>query len=83
MKLPETHYNKITKLPLAYGLGHPTANHPIADVRDPKDTTKVKTVLNCTVCHQPHASSARALLVKDQQPGLEFCRTCHKTMVGE
>ena len=82
VKLPETYYKKIIKLPLVSGLGHPTANHPVSNVRDPKDPSKI-TPLNCMVCHQPHASSARALLVKDQQPGLEFCRTCHKTMVGE
>ncbi len=83
VKLPDDYYKRIAKLPLAFGLGHPTANHPIGDVRDPTDVTKIKTVINCMICHQPHSSTQRALLIKDQQPGLDFCRTCHKTIVGE
>jgi predicted CXXCH cytochrome family protein len=82
VKLPENYFKATVKLPVAAGTGHPIANHPISDVRDLKDPAKTKS-LNCLVCHQPHASSARALLVKDQAPGLEFCRTCHTTMVGE
>jgi predicted CXXCH cytochrome family protein len=33
--------------------------------------------LNCMSCHQPHASAASGLLVKDQEANMAFCRTCH------
>ena len=37
VKLPENYFSKVPILPLKYGLGHPTENHPVADVRDPED----------------------------------------------
>lgn len=82
--LPEDYFakNKVTVLPIKYGKGHPTPNHPIEDVRDLNDLTKVKTQINCLTCHQPHASAGKALLTKDQNPNLQFCQSCHKGAIG-
>ena len=82
--LPEDYFtkNKVVMLPVKGGKGHPVPNHPIEDVRDLSDLTKVKTQINCMTCHQPHASGGKALLVKDQNPGLQFCQSCHKGAIG-
>jgi predicted CXXCH cytochrome family protein len=77
VKLPLDYFAKVVRLPLQGGLGHPVLGHPISDVRDPADDSKVKAKLDCLSCHQPHASSGRALLVTDQPPNLAFCRRCH------
>ena len=74
--------NKVTILPIKYGLGHPTPSHPVEDVRDLNDLTKVKTPVNCLICHDPHASNGKGMLVNDQNPGLDFCATCHKSGIG-
>jgi predicted CXXCH cytochrome family protein len=79
VKLPEDYFNKVVRLPLKYGLGHPVAGHPTSDVMDPKDINKVKTPINCLTCHQPHSSAQPDLLAKDQQNNMQFCSTCHKT----
>jgi len=83
IKLPEDYYqkNKVPILPLRYGLGHPVANHPVGDVMDPANITRVKTHMTCLSCHQPHASAQPDLLVKDQQNNMAFCDTCHKNRV--
>jgi len=80
VKLPEDYYqkNKVALLPLKYGRGHPVEGHPVQDVIDPTDITKVKTPMNCLTCHQPHSSAADGLLVKDQVNNMAFCDTCHK-----
>lgn len=85
VRLPENYFskNKVVRLPLNYGKGHPTPGHPVEDIRDINDLTKVKTPINCLTCHQPHAGNSRAMLAKDQKPGLEFCRSCHKGSIGE
>jgi predicted CXXCH cytochrome family protein len=85
VRLPEDYFrkNEVVQLRIKYGLGHPTENHPVTDVLDPADQNKVKTPFNCLTCHQPHAGGARAMLVKDQAPGLQFCRSCHKGLIGE
>ena len=75
VKLPENYFNKVPILPLKYGLGHPTENHPVSDVMNPK--TKALIAMNCLTCHQPHAGNERGMLVKDQANDLNFCRTCH------
>jgi predicted CXXCH cytochrome family protein len=75
VKLPENYFNKVPILPLKYGLGHPTENHPFSDVVNPK--TKALIAMNCLTCHQPHAGNERGMLVKDQKNDLNFCRTCH------
>ncbi len=85
VRLPEDYFakNKVTQLPLKYGRGHPTPGHPTEDIRDLSDISKIRTPINCLSCHQPHASASRALLAKDQKPGLEFCRGCHKGSIGD
>jgi predicted CXXCH cytochrome family protein len=72
--------NKVVVLPLKYGKGHPLAGHPVSDVMDPTDVTKVREKLSCLTCHQPHSSTHADLLVKDQQNGTAFCATCHKDL---
>lgn len=80
VKLPEDYYvkNKVVILPIKYGLGHPMIGHPVQDVMDPADITKVKTHIDCMTCHQPHSSAQPGLLVKDQANNMAFCDTCHK-----
>jgi len=83
VKLPEDYYqkNKVMILPLRYGLGHPVAGHPVQDLMDPADPTKIKTHLGCLTCHQPHSSTQKDLLVKDQANNMAFCDTCHKNRI--
>jgi predicted CXXCH cytochrome family protein len=80
VKLPEDYYkkNRVVILPIKYGLGHPVMGHPVQNVTNPADITKVKTQINCMTCHQPHASAQPGLLVKDQANNMAFCDTCHK-----
>jgi predicted CXXCH cytochrome family protein len=80
VRLPENYFDKVVQLPLKYGLGHPTDRHPVSNVMDPSDTSKVKSALNCLSCHQPHSSSQAGLLVKDQANNLAFCSSCHKDL---
>jgi predicted CXXCH cytochrome family protein len=84
VKLPDDYYKKngVVILGLRYGLGHPVAGHPVGDVMDPADITKVRTHLGCLSCHQPHSSAKPALLVKDQQNDMAFCDTCHKNRIN-
>jgi len=84
VKLPEDYYqkNKVPILPLRYGLGHPVEGHPVADVMNPADITKVKTQLSCLSCHQPHSSAQPDLLIKDQQNNMAFCDSCHKNRIN-
>ena len=82
VKLPEDYFakNKVVVLPLKYGRGHPVEGHPVADVVDPTDISKLRAQINCMSCHQPHASAQPDLLVKDQANNLAFCTTCHKDL---
>ena len=84
VKLPEDYYqeNKVAILPLRYGVGHPVARHPVSDVMDPANQSKVKAPLSCLSCHQPHASAQPGLLVKDQQNNMAFCDHCHKNRMN-
>ena len=82
VELPEDYFGKVPILPLKYGTGHPVERHPVSDLVDPSDLTKVLTPLNCLTCHQPHASAQPDLLVKDQANNQAFCRTCHKGLIG-
>ena len=75
VKLLENYFNKVPILPLKYGLGHPTENHPVSDVMNPK--TKALIAMNCLTCHQPHAGNERGMLAKDQKNDMNFCGTCH------
>lgn len=80
--LPDDYFrkNKVVVLPLRYGKGHPIEGHPVSDVVDPADTTKVIQKINCLTCHQPHASAHADLLVNDQENNMKFCATCHKNL---
>jgi predicted CXXCH cytochrome family protein len=82
VKLPDDYFtkNKVVVLPLKFGMGHPVAGHPVSDLLDPADPTKVKTPMNCLTCHQPHASAQPDLLAKDQANNMAFCSTCHKDL---
>jgi len=84
VRLPEDYYqkNKVPILPLRFGLGHPVEYHPVSDVMDPSDQSKLKTPLSCLSCHQPHASSQAGLLVKDQANNMAFCDNCHKNRLN-
>ncbi len=75
--------NKVFVLPLKSGKGHPLPGHPTQDIRDLNDLSKVVTPLNCLSCHQPHSGVSHAMLAKDQKPGTEFCRSCHKGSIGD
>jgi len=78
VKLPENYFSKVISLPLKYGRGHPLEQHPVSDVMDPKDASKVAKAINCLSCHQPHASAQPGLLAKDQANNTAFCLPCHK-----
>jgi predicted CXXCH cytochrome family protein len=84
VRLPGDYFtkNKVVRLQIKSGQGHPTPSHPVQDVMDPTDFTKVKTRVNCLICHQPHAGAGRGMLVGDVNPGMAFCQNCHKGMVG-
>ncbi len=84
VKLPEDYYqkNRVIVLPIKYGLGHPVLGHPVQNVMDPTDATKVKAEINCMTCHQPHSSAQPGLLVKDQANNMAFCDTCHKNRLA-
>jgi predicted CXXCH cytochrome family protein len=84
VRLPDDYYkkNKVVLLPLRFGLGHPVDYHPVSDVMNPADQTKVKTPLSCLSCHQPHASAQANLLVKDQVNNMAFCDNCHKNRLN-
>jgi predicted CXXCH cytochrome family protein len=80
VKLPKNYFNTMPVISIKYGLGHPIDRHPVVDQMDPMDVTKVRAAINCSSCHQPHASSERYLLVKDQANNIMFCASCHKDM---
>jgi len=84
VKLPDDYYkkNRVPVLPLRFGLGHPVEYHPVSDVMEPTNQSKVKTPLSCLSCHQPHASGQGDLLVKDQANNMAFCDTCHKNRLN-
>ncbi len=82
VKLPEDYFskNKVVVLPIKFGRGHPVEGHPISDVVDPSDVTKLRAKINCLSCHQPHASAQPDLLIKDQTNNMAFCSSCHKDL---
>lgn len=82
LRLPDDYYtkNKVPVLPLKYGKGHPLMGHPVSDVADPRDITKIYAKLSCLSCHQPHSSANADLLVNDQKNNTQFCATCHKDL---
>ena len=82
VKLPQDYFAKykVPVLPLKYGRGHPVEGHPISDVTDPSNTSKVLSKITCLTCHQPHSSAQPDLLVKDQANNMAFCSSCHKDL---
>jgi predicted CXXCH cytochrome family protein len=82
VSLPDDYYkiNKVPVLPLKYGKGHPIMGHPVSDVVDPTDVTKLIQKITCLTCHQPHSSAHPDLLVNDQENNTKFCATCHKDL---
>jgi len=82
VKLPDTYFASVSVLPLEYGVGHPVPQHPVSDVRDFRDNTKIIKAMNCLTCHQPHSSAKPDLLVKDQENNKAFCATCHQGDIG-
>lgn len=84
VKLPDDYYvkNKVPVLPLRFGLGHPVEYHPVSDVMDPTNQSKVKTPLSCLSCHQSHASGQPGMLIKDQINNMAFCDNCHKNRLN-
>jgi predicted CXXCH cytochrome family protein len=82
VKLPEDYFDRTRRFPVKFGLGHPTAQHPVQNLADPLDPTKNRVTISCMNCHQPHAGDARAMLVGDVKPGMQFCRKCHTGMIG-
>lgn len=81
VKLPEDYFRKVPILPIKYGRGHPVERHPVSDVMDPSDLTKVLKPINCLTCHQPHSSAQPGLLAKDQVNNMAFCMSCHTNMI--
>jgi len=77
VKLPGNYFLSTPVLPLQYGAGHPVERHPVSDVKDPNDPSKIRKAMNCLTCHQPHSSAQPGLLVKDQANSQAFCNTCH------
>jgi predicted CXXCH cytochrome family protein len=75
VRLPENYFRQVPVLPLKYDMGHPTQNHPVADVTNAKTKTLIR--MNCLTCHQPHASNEQGILVKDQKNDMAFCKSCH------
>jgi len=84
VRLPEDYFrkNKVSRLQITGGVGHPTPSHPVQNVMDSMDLAKVKTQVSCLSCHQAHASGGRAMLVGDVNPGMAFCQSCHKGIIG-
>jgi len=82
LRLPDDYYkkNKVAILPLKYGKGHPVMGHPVSDVTDPTDISKIYAKMSCLTCHQPHSSANPGLLAKDQKNNTQFCATCHKDL---
>jgi predicted CXXCH cytochrome family protein len=82
VKLPGNYFSKVLILPLKFNMGHPVEGHPVSDLMDPTNTSKVRNAMNCMSCHQPHASTQSDLLVKDQANNLVFCNNCHKNRIN-
>src|SRR5262249_19904010 len=80
VRLPEDYFskNKVMVLPIKFGRGHPVDAHPVADLPDPTDVTKVRAKIDCLSCHQPHASAQSDLLVKDRANNRHVCSSCDK-----
>ena len=80
VRLSETYFASVPRIPVKYGRGHPVENHPVVNQMDPSDNSKVRVEIGCATCHQPHASKEANLLVGDQANNLMFCASCHKDL---
>lgn len=79
VKLPAAYFSQIAIIDVnKYNQGHPVPKHPVMSMPDPSDPKSVP--MNCLTCHQPHASTQRGLLVKDQANNMAFCQNCHKDL---
>ena len=81
VKLPENYFRKVTVIPVKYGMGHPTLQHPVTDTLDPTHPGEAAFTITCLTCHQPHAGQQSGMLVKDQKNNMDFCRSCHNNML--
>ena len=81
VKLPEDYFRQTPVIPLKYGLGHPTDQHPVSGPSEPG--TPSSAPMTCLTCHQPHSSTHANLLVKDEEANMQFCKTCHKGMISK
>jgi predicted CXXCH cytochrome family protein len=55
-------------------VGHPSANHPVADFPNPLNP---KEKMSCLSCHKPHSSSQQSLIIPSPK-GKDLCDTCHQ-----
>ena len=69
VKLPENYFQRVVRLPIRYGIGHPVDKHPVTNFGDKQ--------ISCLSCHQPHSSAQPDLLAKDQSNNMAFCASCH------
>jgi predicted CXXCH cytochrome family protein len=75
-QLPGDYLKSIRRVALNGGQtkGHPTANHPVAGVNDPK----TKQPIACTTCHSPHSSAnSPQLFVTGKRSSSQLCIRCH------
>ena len=81
VRLPEDYFakNNVTRFQIKTGRDIPPS-HPCRTYGS--RPTKVKTQVSCLTCHQAHAGGGRAMLVGDMNPGMVFCQSCHKGMIG-
>jgi len=76
VKVQQDYFRKTPIIPLKYGIGHPTDQHPVSGHSEPGNPASPP--MTCLTCHQPHSSQRANLLVKDQAANMAFCNTCHK-----
>jgi len=78
VRLPGYYFSRMPALDLHQGdsFGHPTSTHPVIAAVDRSDPDK-KRPMNCMSCHLPHASNGRALVVTENNEGMQLCNKCH------
>jgi predicted CXXCH cytochrome family protein len=60
----------------AVKIGHPFAQHPIADIPDPEHGGAK---MNCLSCHVSHAASDEHLIAVSKTKGGDICQSCHQS----
>jgi hypothetical protein len=63
---------------LRFGLGHPVDYHPVSDVMDPTNQSKITHQAELPVVPSAARFGGPSLLVKDQSNNMAFCDSCHK-----